>query len=81
MFQDLYFQKYILVSNTRLAHIGLQAVKFKMEPRSTSSLTALYLRIKCVYIFVCVRACICVYVYACVCVYVCVCNATYRTFY
>jgi hypothetical protein len=50
MFQDLHVQKYILVSNTHLCHLGLQGVKFKMEPRRTSSLTALYL-------FVCLCVC------------------------
>jgi len=50
MFQDLHVPKYILVYTTHVCHIGLQVVKFKMEPRRTSSLTVLYL---------CVCVCVC----------------------
>jgi len=41
MFRDCLVQKYMLVSNTHVVHIGLQAVKFKMEPRPKSNLGAL----------------------------------------
>ena len=55
----------------------VQGVEFKMESRSTASLTALPFLIQYththIYIYIYVCVCVCVYTYMCVCVCVCVC--------